>query len=166
MDKFLCLMAELDEDVQKGVKACEEILDAKGFLDKKTRDIPCHFTINSFPVEEEENLKLVLNEIKDKFKQTEVSFSGIGLFGLRVVYLNPTMNQELLDLYNLTKEKALNKFDGYSAHATLFIGEDEETLSVIKELSTMQLPAKGVVKDISLYEFFPTRFIARVELNK
>ena len=166
MNKYLCLLAELDEETQGVLQMYETILLENGLSGKQTKEIPYHISLNTYSVEHESYLKDLLDNIGTKFKQINVVYSGFGLFGLNVLFLNPVMNMELLKLYEFAKEKSNSEFNVFSAHTTLFIDQPENILKILPEFVERSKKTSGNVKYISLYEFFPARLIKRIELPK
>jgi len=163
MDKYLCIIAELDEETQNALKIYKEIIKENGFIGKQT-DVPYHITLNSYSVEHEYFLKELLEKIKAEYRQINVVYSGFGLFGLNVLYLNPTMNMKLIELYNFAKEKSKSNYDAFSAHTTLFIDEPDNVLKILPRFVEKSKKTAGNIKYISLYEFFPARLIKRIML--
>jgi 2'-5' RNA ligase len=166
LDKNLYIIGELDDDSQNLLKNYEKIISENGLIGKQTKDIPYHITLCSFPTEYEDYLKDLLEKIGKKFKEINISYSGFGLFGLNVLYLNPAMNIELIELYNFIKDKSYSKDDDLSAHTTILIDEPENILKILPKLVEGSKKINGKINHISLYEFFPKRFIKRIELYK
>lgn len=141
MDKFLCLIAE------------------------QTRGIPYHITLNTYSPEYEDYLKELLGRIGENHRQIHVVYSGLGLFGLNVLFLNPMMNMELLKIYDFTKDKSNSPCDAFSAHTTLLIDEPANILRILPRFVERTGKTAGDVKYVSLYDFFPARLIKRMELR-
>lgn len=164
MDKYLCILAELDENTQDKLQIYKKIISETGFTNKQIDGVPYHITLNTYSVEHEEYLNKFLDEINNKFKQIDVVYTSLGLFGLKIIYLNPAMNMKLIELYDFTKEKNNSKFNVFAAHTTLFIGEPENTLKLLPIFTEKAFKISGKLKYISLYEFFPAKLIKRIEL--
>ena len=164
MDKKLYLLAELDNASQLEIKEIDKIIIENGFVGKQTRDIPYHITLCSYPTEMENYLKDLLENLSQKFKKININFSSLGLFGLKVLFMNPNMNIELIEMYNYLKEKSLEKDYDLSAHTTLIIDEPENIIKILPKIAEKYKGLNGEIKYISLYEFFPVRFIKRIEL--
>jgi hypothetical protein len=75
------------------------------------------------------------------------------------------MNAGLIQIYDNVKEKSLHKDDCLAAHATLLIDEPKNILAVLPKIAEKFTKISGKIKYISLYEFFPARFIKRIELR-
>jgi 2'-5' RNA ligase len=164
MDKYLCILAELDDDAQNTLQMYEELISKNGITNNLTKGLPYHITLNTYSVENEDYLKKLMDEVKNRFKQINVVYTSFGLFGLNVIYLNPAMNMQLIELYEFVKERNNAKFNVFAAHTTLFIGEPENTLKLLPIFVERASKINGNLKYISLYEFFPAKIIKRVEL--
>jgi 2'-5' RNA ligase len=168
MDKKLYLLAELDDDAQMKIKEFEKILMENNLTGKQTKDIPYHITLCSYSLDQENYLKCLMEKIGEEktFNKIKITFSNFGLFGLNVLFLSPCMNKKLIELYDYIKVNSFNEKDDLSAHVTLLIDEPENILKILPKMVENNKPIDGKIKDISLYEFFPKRFIKKIELNE
>ena len=107
-----------------------------------------------------------MDKICNELNEINISYSGFGLFGLNVLYLNPNMNLKLIELYNFIKEKSFSKDNDLSAHTTIIIDEQENILKILPIVVKEGEKISGKIKYISLYEFFPIRLIKRIELRE
>jgi len=164
LDKKLYLLAELDNASQLEIKEIEKIIIENGFIGKQTKDIPYHITLCSFPIEMENRLKDLMENLCKKYKKISINFTSLGLFGLKVLFMNPNMNIELIEIYNYLKENSFEKDCDLSAHTTLIIDEPEIIIKILPKIVEKYKGLNGEIKYISLYEFFPVRFIKRIEL--
>ena len=164
MDRYLCVIAELDEETQHSLKMYEELILENGFRDRKAKGLPYHITLNTYSVEYEGYLKELLDVVKVNCKQINVVFTSFGLFGLNVIYLNPAMNRALMELYDTAKEYSNSEYSVFAAHTTLFIGDPENTLKLLPEFVRIAKKTAGNLKYVSLYEFPSAILIKRVEL--
>ena len=165
MDKKLYIIAELDEDSQMMIKEYEKIIIENGFFGKQTKNIPYHITLCSFPTDMENTLIELLDNVNTRHNKFIINFSGFGLFGLNVLFMNPTMNLDLIKIYNYLKEDSFEKNRELAAHLTLIIDEPENILKILPIMVEKIKTFSGVIKYISLYEFFPARFIKRIKLK-
>ncbi len=165
MDKKLYLVAELDENTQKTIKELEQVIIENGFVGQQTKGIPYHITLCSYFLDQENYLKDILERIKNDFKEIPITFSSLGLFGLKVLFLNPNVNKELAEMYNHVKGKSLQKDEDLSAHTTLLIDEPENIMEILPKITEKIKKITGKIKYVSLYEFFPERRIKRIELD-
>ena len=165
VDKKLYLIAELDDESQLVLKEFKKIISENGIIGKQTKDIPYHVTLCSFSPDLEEYLKVLLEEVSQKFKKVNIKCGSLGLFGLNVLFVNPDMNSGLIDLYNYVKEKSFEKDDDLAAHITLLIDEPENILKILPKIVEKNKGITGRICHVGLYEFFPRRFIKRIELQ-
>ncbi|MDR0443129.1 MAG: hypothetical protein LBH44_06975 [Treponema sp.] len=165
MDKNLYIIAEHDNDTQKTIEKYNKIILENGLIGNQTKDIPYHITLGCYSLEYENYLMDLLDKIGSKFNEIDLSYSGFGLFKLDVLYLNPYMNIKLIELYNFVKEKSLWNTD-LAAHTTLFMDKPENIIKILPKMAEIFEPINGKIKYISLYEFFPLRFIKQKELKE
>ena len=165
MEKNLYILAEPDDDTQEEIKKYEKITAEYGLTGRQTKDIPYHITLGSYSLDYENYLMDLMETIRIQFKEFNISFSGFGLFGLNVLYLNPDMNLKLIELYNLIKENCQWGNCDLSAHTTILMDEPENILMVLPKITESFKKINGKIKYISLYEFFPKRLIKRIELD-
>lgn len=164
--KRLYLLAELDRDSQEKIKELEKTVGGNGLAGKQTKGIPYHITLSAFLPEKENFLKDLLDDINKRYSEINVTFSGIGLFGLDVLFINPNMNRKLIELYDAVKGQGVNKDDDLAAHVTLLIDEPENILKALPGIAEKFHGMEGKITCVSLYEFFPARLIKRAELKK
>lgn len=163
--KFLCLIATFDEETSKGMKEIEHILNEVGILGKQTPNLPHHITLAYFDICREDEIKQLLQDVCAKTKSFDLDFNHVGLFGLNVMFLAPDVNYELLELHKAFDKDCIKNSKGWTAHATILIDEAEiiqKSLPLVTQ-NFQQLNAR--VESVSLYEFFPTRFIAEYNLQ-
>ena len=91
MDKKLYLVAELDNNFQNKFNELYQILLENEIIGIQTKDIPYHITLCSFQIDDKNIVLNLMDEIKGQFNKINIAFSGFGLFGLNVLYLNPYM---------------------------------------------------------------------------
>ena len=166
MDKRLYILAEFDGAAQEKIRDLAKLLRENNLEGTQTKDIPYHITLGSYAANIENDLMILLDEIEKNITAFDVSFGSLGLFGLKVLFLNPDMSLELIELYNYIKGKSPHEGDNLSAHATLLIDEPESILKALPLLAGKFRAFGGKVKYLSLYEFFPARFIGRIELRE
>jgi len=163
--KFLCLLATFDEETTKRMKRIEGILSEEGFNGKQTTDIPHHITLAYYDISYEDKVKQLLQDVCIKSKNFHLSFNHIGLFGLEVLFLAPDVNNELLELRKNFVTDYIKDKEGWTAHSTILIDEEvniQKALPIVAH-NFQQLNVR--VESVSLYEFFPTRFIAKYNLQ-
>ena len=79
-ESFLCLMADLDEGVQKNMTAWYEELQKEGFTGTQTPDLPYHISLATYPLEMENEVLANVKKVASEFSQVEVHLSHIGMF--------------------------------------------------------------------------------------
>ena len=163
-NKALYLLAQFDDNTQEILAGYYEILRQQGFIGRQTKNIPYHFTLGSYGTEHEENLKIKLDEVCRDFKPIEIKLDHLGLFGMNVLFVEPNMNFELLQLQNSFFSNCGNGFHPWTAHATILLDEPDEILRAVPILAANFKPFKACIESVALYEFFPTRFIKKCEL--
>ena len=166
MEKRLYLLAELDADSQREFKDFEHIFADHHITGSQTKGIPYHITLSVYPADMEEYLENLLDNIQREFAEIEITYGSLGLFGLRVLFANPGMNIKLVELYDTVKAHSINERDDLSAHTTLLIDTPENILSILPEVSGNFGKINSRITHISLYEFFPERFIKRIPLKQ
>ena len=166
MDKKFYLLAELDDILQMELKILEKVIAENGIIGKQTKDIPYHITLSSYSLDNEYYLENLLEDIKGKFTEINISFNSLGLFGLNVLFMNPIVNMELIKIYNFAKEKSFEKDNDLVAHTTLLIDEPENIIKILPKIVENCKIFSGKIKYISLYEFFPKKLIKRIELKE
>jgi len=164
MEKNLYLIAELDNNTQNIIKDYYKIILENDIIGSQTKDIPYHITLCSYSLENENDIINLLDKINGKYNEIELQFSGFGLFGLNVLYFNPAMNKKLLELYDYFKDNSYNKNQDFSAHATLLIDEPNNIIKILPKITKEFKAFSGKIVNISLYEFFPKRFIHKINL--
>lgn len=163
-DKFLCLIATFDEGTSKQMKEINQILNNAGIIGKQTPNLPHHITLGYFDTNLENEIKQQLEEVCAKTKSFDLSFNHIGLFGLKVLFLAPDVNYELLELHKNFDKDCIKDNQGWTAHTTILIDEAENIQKALPIVAQNFQRLNGKVESVSLYEFFPTRFIAKYTL--
>ena len=161
MSKALYILAGFDDATEAKLSAMQNKLYGLGFTGRNTKNIPMHITMGSFPTEMEDELVAKLKEIGDKAPAVKTEFNHIGIFsGGNVLFACPDSSIELLKL-----KENFGSAHGWTAHATLLIGEQEEVLKALPAVLEDFKPFDATVTTLHLYEFFPTRYICSVELK-
>lgn len=164
-EKFLCLIATFDEETSKQMKEIEHIINEAGIVGKQTLDIPHHITLAYFDTCREEEIKQLLQDVCTKTKSFDLAFNHIGLFGLKVMFLAPDVNYQLLELHKSFDRDCIKNSNGWTAHATILIDEAENIQKALPLVAQKFEELNARVESVSLYEFFPTRFIAKYNLQ-
>lgn len=160
-EKRLFVLAGFDEETETQLSGWQKDLYAQGFKGSQTKHIPPHFTLDNFPLDREQQLKILLTELAEAQNSVSVLFSHIGIFpGGKVLFAAPDCNRELLAL----KETFGHSY-GWTPHATMLVDTSEEIARAFPVFQQAFAPFDGTVTSLHLYEFFPVRHILSVTLS-
>ncbi|KUO76395.1 MAG: hypothetical protein APF77_06770 [Clostridia bacterium BRH_c25] len=164
-EKFLYLMATFDKETSKRMKEIERTINKEDIVGYQTPNIPHHITLASFDIDHEDEIKQMLQDVSANTKSFNLDFNHIGLFGLKVLFLAPDVNYELLELLRKFDEVCIKDNNGWTAHTTILIDEAENIQKALPIVAHSFQHINARVTSLSLYEFFPTRFIAKYDLQ-
>ncbi|CEN23982.1 2'-5' RNA ligase [[Clostridium] sordellii] len=105
----------------------------------------------------------MIDKLKNICKNTSiipVSFNNIGLFGLEVLFISPSISHELLNL----QQKFDSNYPNWVAHVTMLIDNQDNIQKAIPIIANKFFTFTGYIESISLYEFFPSKFIIEEKL--
>lgn len=89
-ERFLTLMADLDDVSQKRLSEWNDALKKAGFVGTQTPGLPYHISMAAFPLEREGEIDGLMKEVAGKFPPIAVHFSHIGIFaGGKVLFARP-----------------------------------------------------------------------------
>jgi 2'-5' RNA ligase len=165
MDSKLYVIAQFDDETQDMLLSYHKMLQRHGFTGKQTKDIPYHFTLGSYDINAENQTIEKLKQVCAKTDCIDIKLSHIGLFGLKVLFIEPNVNFELLNLTRSFFPDCGNGSHPWTAHATLLIDEPEIILKALPIVAENFKPFRAKITSVSLYEFFPARFIKKCNLN-
>jgi 2'-5' RNA ligase len=168
-DKKLYLLAVLDDNTQKIFeKIYDEFVLKNDIIGKQTKNIPYHISLCSFTTEKQIELEKLLDKIDEEndFKEIKIKYTGMGLFGLNVLYFNLSMSKELIELYDYVKTGSYEEKEELAAHTTVLIDTPENIINIIKIIGSEFKGIEGKIEYIDLYEFFPTKIIKRIKLKE
>ena len=162
-DRFLYVMAQFDEDTERKLKELQNSIFSQGIVGTQTPNFPAHITLGTYEIDKEQEVKEKVIEISKKTCEMPVSFDSIGLFGMKVLFISPSVTYELLDL---RKEFDINCSDSFNwvPHVTMLSDEAENIQKAIPILANKFTHFSGYIESISLYEFYPSRFIIEEKL--
>jgi len=163
-DKFLTVMAVLDDDTQSAMSKIQQAIKNKISEGTQTTGIPFHITLGSYPTDMEDELVCAIDKVVSELEEFSIEFAGYNDFGNRVLFLEPNIPCELL---TLRKEFECDYAEGFDwvPHATLFCGEEHEIAMAKAILDELDLPKRAKIVAIELGEFFPPRKIVRKEFR-
>ena len=164
-DKRIYLLAQFDENTNKTLAGIYGKLVQAGLSGEQTKGIPYHFTLGSFDLESEAKVLERVQAVSLKSKAFDITLSHIGLFGLRVLFLAPSMNTELLNLYrDLVPDESISGCHNWVAHATILIDSPENIQAAATIAAQSFSPFAAKIESIGVYEFFPKKFLAEYKL--
>lgn len=163
-DKALYILAKFDEVTQSIFAGYYDALYQNGFIGSQTKNIPYHFTLGSRNIGCEEQLINDIERICSDTSFFEINLAHIGMFGLKVLFISPNTNFELLKLQQSFFPDCGNGYHNWAAHATLLIDEPEIIYKALPIVIENFRPFRARIESIMLYEFFPARFISDCKL--
>ena len=163
--KALYLLAIFDEQTQHIMTSHYDVLHQNGFAGSQTKNIPYHFTLGSRSVDLENQTIDDIEKICSDMSCFDINLAHIGLFGLKVLFISPNMNIELLKLQQSFFPDCGSGYHPWAAHATLLIDEPEMICKALPIVADNFKPFKARIERVELYEFFPRRFIKACSLK-
>jgi len=160
-EKMLYVLAGYDEKTEEKLQTWQNMLYDAGFVGTQTKNIPQHITLGSFPVDMEEELCALVDKAGRETGPLPVTFNHVGIFGGgKVLFIAPDVSKEMLDL----KEK-FGESRGWTAHSTMLIDAPDVTLRAAGHILKGFASFEGKITQLFLYEFFPARHIATIQLK-
>lgn len=162
--KFLTVMAVFDDKTQERLAQIQSKIIKNVGEGTQTMGIPFHLTLGSYPIESRDEVVAQIEKIASSAEQLEVFFVGYNTFSDRVLFVEPDMPQELLNLRKNFECDYANGFD-WVPHATLFCGEVDEVRKAKTYLPEITEPICAKIVGIELGEFFPPKKIIRIDFE-
>lgn len=162
---MLAVLALFDDETAEKLTEVYETLKKEGFMGTQSKDIPYHFTMGMFKPDQESMLIELLENVSKNTKAIDFRFNHIGLFGLKVIFAAPNMNYEILDLQKHFFAECTKGNHMWAAHATLLMNEAEVIAKALPIVAAKFTPMKSSIKQLALYEFFPSRLIRIFDLQ-
>lgn len=162
-NKFLYVMAHFDDKTENILRELQYSIFSQGIVGKQTSNFPSHITLGTYEIDEEVELKDKIISISKKVNKIPVSFDSIGLFGMNVLFIAPSVSYDLLDLHKEFDNNCSTSFN-WVPHVTMLHDELENIQKSLTILTNKFTPFSGFIESISLYEFFPSRFIVEETL--
>jgi 2'-5' RNA ligase len=159
-DRHLYVVAQFDAETDKKLNSLYLSLVNEGFTGTQTKGIPYHITLGTFAVEDEVEAIRRAHEAAGSLRAFTLRLSYLGLFGMNVLFIAPTVKRELLDLLHAVVPGG-GTADEYPwvAHTTLLMDEPEAIHRAIPVAARNFTPFRATVESIGIYEFFPERKI-------
>jgi len=164
-NKFLTVMAIFDDQTQKMLGYLQQnIIDTAG-EGTQTMGIPFHVTLGSYPVSLEDEVVEKIRSVAAVTRAFPIKLLGYNSFGDSVLFLEPTVTNELLSLRKSFECDYANGFE-WVAHATLFCGAENRVRQAKVQAPSLDFPIEASIVGIELGEFFPPRKITRIDFEK
>ena len=163
--KFLTVMAVFDDETQKELTEIQADIIGQVGEGTQTMGIPFHLTMGSYPTEMQTELVDRIERVASERKSFDIDLVGYNTFGDKVLFLEPTVPQELLDLRELFACDFANGFE-WVPHATLFCGEITEVQKARSLLPELVEPICAKIVGMELGEFFPPKKIIRINFEE
>ena len=165
-ESFLCLMAVLDDGVQKNMSTWYEALQKEGYTGTQTPNLPYHISLATYPLEMEKEVVENLEKVAAEFSQVEVHLSHIGMFaGGQVLFAAPERNPEM-DKLQQTCQMGVPQQYPFTPHTTILIDKPEVVHAALPTFVKCFRPMVGKITRLYLCAFWPTREITMLELKK
>jgi hypothetical protein len=165
-DRRIYILAQFDENTNQTLSSIYDNLLQAGLTGEQTKEIPYHFTLESFDLNCEPQVLERVKAVCAETKAFDVGFTHIGLFGMNVLFLAPSVNIPLLKLYEkLIPNAEINSCHNWVPHATILIdspGNIQTALPIVAQ-SFSSFNAK--ISSIGVYEFFPKKLIAEYNFS-
>ena len=159
--KFLTVMAVFDDDTQERLARIQSTIIKNVGNGTQTMGIPFHLTLGSYPTEAQDEVVAQIERVALSARPFNVLLVGYNTFSDKVLFLEPTKPQELLDLRKSFECDYANGFE-WVPHATLFCGECDEVIKAKTYLPELCEPIRAQIVGIELGEFFPPKKIIRI----
>ena len=164
-ESFLCLMAVLDDGVQKNMSAWYEELQKEGFTGTQTAGLPYHISLATYPLEMEDEVVENIKKVAEEFSQVEVHLSHMGMFaGGQVLFAAPERNPDMDKLQKACQMDVPQQYP-FTPHTTILIDQPEVVHAALPTFVKCFRPMVGKITRLYLCAFWPTREVAAVYLN-
>lgn len=155
----LYVLAEFDPRTEERLSNFRDLMIGAGYVGAQTVGITNHITLGSFDLAEKEALAARVR--REKGRAIPVRFADTGTFGDRVLFIAPEKGKGLSALHA--------RFDDggdWVPHCTMYLSEEGGVAAGKKHLDSIFAPFEGTITRISLYEFFPSKFVEAVDLGE
>lgn len=164
-ERFLTLMADLDDESQALMRAWSEQLKTAGFIGTQTPGLPFHISLASFSLDKEQEVICEMKRLAKEFSAIPVHISHIGIFsGGRVLFGAPDMNPAILLSLREAIRVEPNEKHPWTPHATILIDNTDTICKALPYLMESFHPFMAKITRLHLCAFWPTREILSVDL--
>ena len=162
-EKFITVMALLDDRTQQLLQQVQNGLEQQYGTDTKTKDIPYHITLGSYPVEQTDEVVSQIIAVAERSENFPVKLNGLGHFGNTVRYIDPEINEELKELHMHFDSDYANGYSEWVPHITVYRHSEPAEIELSEQITEKLGQLKeAVIVGIELGEFFPAKKIIRV----
>ena len=164
-EKFLALMADLDENTQEQMSSWYRSLTDAGFKGVQTPDLPYHITMAILPLELEDEAISSMKKAAGDFCKFPVHLSHIGMFaGGRVLFAAPERDSELNRFHEVLSFDVPQPHP-WTPHVTILIDEPDTVREAIPLVVDSFTPLMGKISRLHLCAFQPKREIFAIDLK-
>ncbi len=163
-DRLLYVMAQLDNETCGKMRGIDRLLHELGIDAKKPPKVPYHITLGAFELHQEQEIQKRVENVCRSMHRFPLTYNHIGLFHLNVLFFGPDVNTELLALQQPFEQDRIKEHE-WTAHTTLMMDEPEVILRALPIVADKFCGFHATVESISLYEFWPSRFICQCPLQ-
>jgi 2'-5' RNA ligase len=163
-DRLLYVMAQLDKETCEKMRSIDRLLHELGIDVKKPPKVPYHITLGAFELHQELEIQKRVENICRSLPRFPLTYNHIGLFHLSVLFFGPDVNMELLALQQPFEKDRIREHE-WTAHTTLMMDEPNVILKALPIVAEQFNGFHATVDSVSLYEFWPSRFICQCPLQ-
>ena len=165
-EKRIYLIAQLDKASNERLSAIYDRLIAVGLIGEQTKGIPYHITLGSFDLSEQARVIERTQDLCRKTKTFAINLSHIAMFGLKVLFIAPAVNIELLKLHSeLIPDQTVSGYHHWVAHTTLLIDSPDSIKTAIPIVAQAFTPFEATVQSVGVLKFPPARLITTFDLS-
>lgn len=165
-NRRIYLLAQFDESANQTLAAIYDSLLQAGLTGEQTKEIPYHFTLGSFDLDCETQILERVQAVCAETKAFDIGLTHIGLFGLKVLFLAPSVSIQLLNLYkDLVPNAEINTRHNWVPHATILLDSPSNIQAALPIVAQAFSSFNAKISSIGVYEFFPKKLIAEYDLS-
>lgn len=164
-EKFLTLMADLDDDTQMRLSEWYDDLKKAGFTGTQTPGLPYHISLETFSLDKEQEAVELTRKAAAEFSAIPVHISHIGLFAPgKVLFVAPERSAGLDALHNACEKNSAPQHL-WTPHVTILTDEPDIICSALPQFVKSFHPFIAHITRLHLCAFWPTREILSIGLN-
>ena len=163
-NKFLTVMAVLDDKTQALLKDVQNCITQNVGKGTQTMEIPFHLTLGSYATDQVDDVVERIKAVATVTRAFPIKLLGYDSFGDSVFYLKPEIPDKLISLRKSFENDFAHSFE-WVPHATLFCGGEEQVRAARAHAPRLTLPIDASIVGIELGEFFPAKKIIRINFD-